>query len=419
MSEKSRGVEFHHAPYENLDYEYEPIGELADLFKNSDHVKTDVVKDYVRQIVKQVTLSPDTESQKVCIMDLLREENLKKLLKAKGRNLKTEELQEVEEMTDYWVKKIKDTVVQELKKYLPDDIFLFIQEKQKHQPGHFNKKTVLTDPKTGKVLFLKESDYRSPYISQKREDCLNKLKTALAEPSNAQTKMPFVVSPQLIGKSTKYGQTDQGSLAFTADKEDINTVEDNLIKETSPNVFDYTTISEDEIKKTLSAILDCLRGAKFLAQNNLTVTDLNTEPIGKNFGINKTTGHGILFDLDGLAETGSKIEYLFGPQAKGGGPEKKLFAPEYRSFDTDPSTSFTAESMIWEIGDSLHRLATIQEQALYSSSNFFAATKLISCWEKIREFSEKMTAEKPSDRPTFDICIIKLEEIINQLPDSK
>lgn len=417
MSEKSRGVEFHHTPYGHHEFEYEPIGDLADIFKNADYVKSDTVKNYVRQIVKQVKQSPDAKSQKACIMDLLREDNIRDLLNQK--NTDTNDKEELERMADYWIKKIKAYIIEELKKYLPDDIFFFVKEKQKERVAHFNKKTIIVNAKTGQEYFLKERSINSVHIRESAEKCFNKLRAALAGPKNSQTEMPFVIVPQIIGQSAEEGRPNKASLGYTSDKRDMMVIEDLLVDAIDQDTYNYKELDEVNAKKALNGILDCLRGAQFLARIDLTTTDLNTQPIGKNFGINKSNNRGILFDLDGLMEANSRIENLVCPKGEKDERYHALIAPEYRSFGTGVEVTATTESMIWEIGDSIGRLADIQENELYRSPNFFSKIKLLSLWGKIRDFSKKMTAEEPSDRPTFDICIIKLEEIINKLPDSK
>lgn len=417
MPEKSRGVEFHHAPYGHHEFEYEPTGGLADIFKNADYVKPDTIKNYVRQIVEQVKQSPDAESQKVCIMDLLRENNIKELLEKK--NIDTDDAAEVERMTDYWIKKIKTDIIEELKKYLPDDILFFVKEKQKERVTHFNKKTIIVDAKTGQEFFLKESKISAERLREQRENCFKKLKTALADLKDPETEMPFIISPQIIGHSAESGRPDRSSLGYTSGKKDIMVIEDLLVEDIDQDTYDYKEIDEINAKKALNGILDCLRGAKFLAKNNLTTTDLNTEPIGKNFGINKKNQRGILFDLDGIMEANSQMENLVCPKNENSGVEQELIAPEYRAFGTGEEVTTNVQSMIWEIGDSIYRLAEIQEKELYKSTNFFSNQNLIAMWEKLRTFSKKMKAEKPEDRPHFDICIAKLEEIINKyLPEN-
>lgn len=400
MSEKSpRDIRFHHVPNGEHEFEYEPSGGLADIFKNADYVKAETIKNYVQQIVEQVKQSPNTEAQRACVMDLLRENNIRNLLVA--RKVDEKDIDEVERMTIYWIKEIKKRIIEKLKKDLPDDLYFFVKEKQKESIHHFNKKSTVTDSQTSKEYFLKESTAEARTKKQ-QERSLKKLKSALAKLVNPDKDMPFIIAPKNIGQSIKDGRVSEGSLSYIANNEDLTTVEDLLKKE----------LDEPATKKVLIGILDCLKGARFLAQNGLTVTDLDTITIGKNFGINNKNGHGALFDFDGLLEVDSNIGDMFGPQTKDGRPMLDLFAPEYRQFFDGVPTEATAEAMVWEIGNSLKRLAAEQIKKLWGGDIF-----MVSAWEKIEEFSEKMIAEKPSDRPSFDICTATLEEIVNKLSD--
>lgn len=422
MSEKTSGLQFHHAPYGNFNHEYEPTGNLAEVFKNTeaDFVSPSLVEDYIQQVVEDVKSNPNIELQKACVMDLLREENILKLLKDK--EIEGKDKEEVEKMTLFWVKKIKTKIVEELKKHLPDDLYFFISHKEDDAPPHFNKKSIITDTRSDREYFFKESDFSFKQIQERVEECLKILQSSIKDISNSEKEMPFIIIPKKIGKNTRYGYPDNTSLSYLSNKEDLTPVE-NIISITKENGIevDYLTLDQNNTKITVNAILDCLRGTQFLAKNGLTLTDLNTFPIGKNFGINNKVGHGVLFDLDGLQKVGTNLAFLLGPKKADGRIERSLVAPEYKYFGagTKEEPVATAESMIWEIGDSILRLSNLQAESLFKSPNFFANHRLVSLWEKLRDFSKKMTAEKPADRPPFDICISKIEEIINKFSEQK
>ncbi len=416
MSEQPRNLEFHHVPYGRQDFEYEPTGGLADMFKNADYLKPEIIKNYIQQIVEQVNQSQDSTAQKACVIDLLREENIQKLLAQK--EIDADDKEEIEKMTLYWVKKIKKGIIEELKKYLPDDLYFFVKEKEKQDYHLFNKKSIIIDSKTDREYFFKESRMFSNETREEMEECFRILRNAINNLKNPEKEMPFIIKPENIGQNTKDGHVDNQSISLTSNQVDLTSIEDALGEEAHGNMY-YKELDEASAKKALSGILDCLRGTRFLAQNGLTLTDLDTEPIGKNLGINNKNKRGVLFDLDGLQQIGHNINRIIAPSKANGEKELRLFAPEYRLFGIEVNTVATAESMIWEIGDSILGLAEIQIDILFKSSDFFAKNKLISVWEKLREFSNKMIAKKPTDRPSFDICITKIEEIINKLPDQQ
>lgn len=430
MPEHSRGLEYQHVPYDRQDFEYEPHGQLADMFKNADNVKAEVIKNYVRDIVKQVNSSRDTNVQKACVMDLLREENIKKLIKEKLliANITEEETddekkdrEEIERMTSYWVKRIKKQIIEELKLHLPDDLYYFVTEKADEQITHFNKKSFVIDARTNKEYFLKESDLNFVDIRKQIEDCLITLKKAIENLAKQGKSMVHIALPENIGQNTKLNYPDKYSLSYLTTKKDITPVENIIVQSDDGKNIEYKQLDEQNALRVATSILGCLKGAGFLAQNGLTITDLNTEPIGKNFGINNKDNQGMLFDLDALQQVGSELKNILGPIDSDGNFDTTFYAPEYRQFILDSATNVvaTSESMIWEIGQSILRLSNIQADKLFKSPNFFANHKLVSFWEKLRDFSKKMIAEKPTDRPTFDSCITKLEEIINKFSEQQ
>ncbi len=330
MSEKSSGLQFHHVPYGNFKHEYEPTGELAEVFKNtdSDFIKPSLIEEYVQQVVEEVAMSPDVESQKVCIIDLLREENILKLLKQK--QIEGADKEEIEKMTLFWVKKIKSKTIEELRKHLPGDLLFFITQKQDDPSPHFNTKSFVVDTRTNQEFFFKESAFSFKQVQKQVEERLLELQTALKNSANPEKEMPFIIIPKKIGKNNRYGYPDQTTLSYLSKKENITPVE-NVISITKENGFDveYLTLDQNDANRTVTAILDCLRGAKFLASNGLTLTDLNTIPIGKNFAINSNTGRGVLFDLDGLQKVGTSLAFLLGPKKPDGKIERSVVAPEY------------------------------------------------------------------------------------------
>ncbi len=413
MLEIPRNLEFHHVPYGQKDEEHELIGELADVFKNNEYVKNELVKDYVKKIVERVHTYPNTNNQRACIMDFLREENIKKLLDTKQANkqIDKDNLAEIEKMTTYWINEIRKKIIQELRKYLPDDLCFFVKEKFKTGNRH-NKKSIIVDNSTKKEYFLKEQDIDNDGMALERKEALTKLTLAIASLADPKKDMPFIIAPKKIGHTKSWRKY----LTQVSDYEDFTDLGSVITTKNEQGNFYYEELNEVTAKKVLNSIIDCLRGAKFMAQNGLTVMDLNTVLIGKNLGINNKTKRGVIFDLDGIAKVGTEITCFIGPRKNDGQANTKLFAPEYRQFIA--GIIATAESMIWEIGDSIRRLAEIQIDIIFEDHGMIAKPEMIAVWNKLKEFSKKMTYEAPADRPPFDICIAKLEEITNKFPNS-
>src|SRR3989339_505909 len=408
MPEFPRNIEFHHVPNGRHDFEYRPYDGLTDKFEYNKDVKAKDIKNYVQEIIKQVNENSNLVDKRACIIDLLRDESIKALLKNRQEKSEGEETdadkksqQEVEEMVFYWTKRIKRQIIDELKKY-----------------GHFNKTRTIEDINTNEKYFLKESDANSREIKNARSKCLTTISKAIAELEKVGKEMPYIIAPRMIGQTRDIDLHSSKSLSYASKFEDITAVEDTLIEEVGKNEYDYKELDENDAIKSISAILDCLRGAKFLASLNLSLTDLNTYPIGKNFGINNKNKKGVIFDLDGLQEIGQTMKFLISPKEDDGMPMLDSLSPEYRGFLIKPTT-VTGESMIWEIGDSIYRLSDIQLMISLESRNLYKNPDLNSFWFKLKDFSDKMVADKPENRPPFDICIIKIEEIIKKLAEKK
>ncbi|EKD43182.1 MAG: hypothetical protein ACD_72C00415G0002 [uncultured bacterium] len=425
MPEFPRNIEFHHVPNGRHDFEYRPYDGLTDKFEYNKDVKAKDIKNYVQEIIKQVNENSNLVDKRACIMDLLRDESIKALLKNRQEESEGEETdadkkskQEVEEMVFYWTKRIKRQIIDELKKYLPEDLYFFVAEKQKTKYGHFNKTRTIEDINTNEKYFLKESDANSREIKNARRKCLTTINKAIADLEKVGKEMPYIITPRMIGQTRDIDLHSSKSLSYASKYEDITAIEDTLIEEVGKSEHDYKELDENDAIKSISAILDCLRGAKFLASLNLSLTDLNTYPIGKNFGINNKNKKGVIFDLDGLQEVGQTMTFLIAPKGDDGMPMFDSLSPEYRDFHKKPTTVIS-ESMIWEIGDSIYRLSDIQLMISLESRNLYKNPDLNSFWFKLKDFSDKMVADKPEDRPPFDICIIKIEEIIKKLAEKK
>lgn len=414
-------------PHGRHDYEYTPSGSLGDMFKNADKLKPEIIKNYAKEIVTAVDAISDAEAKKVIIMDLLRTSNIyhhiyssnfyktNQLEKDEKKRFNSDDVNEIAEMTDYWIKAIKKAVIAELKKYLPDEIYLFVENNIK-ETGHFNTKTfVSTD--IGEQKFLKESELSTTEGKELLMRNLHTLRDALQKYPEAQQ---YIVMPENIGASVNKKNPASNSLTYTTAR--LHTTNLNeIFFEDDHGQEKGKPVDPSTLKRSLKALIDCLRGVKFLAENGLTMTDINTIEIAKNIGINLDTNRGVLFDLDGLQKIGNPIVALMGPTLKGQNNKdniNKFYAPEYRDFFYSPiDCHATAQSMIWEFGDTINRLAEEQLKILWSSGNIFSNHTAISLWEKLKEFSNKMTAEKPEDRPTFEICITKLEGIVDKYSD--
>jgi hypothetical protein len=396
MSEKNRGLSF-----EKIDQSTNrDVQMLQHDFSTADSIPAAAIDIFAKEIAKQINSAQTLDEQKIFLIDLLQDEALERVisLKTKHSGYSQEDIEEIKAMAKYSTKQIKKAIVEKFKKYLSEELYFFIKKYvDADQPSHNAK--LIVENKNGE-LFFKITDKYSEDLKENLHNALEQLKNALAGLSDP-AQMPFLVKPLMVNRS----KSNRAVLTVVSEPKDLLTIQE--IFENDEHNF--------SLKEKLSAIIDCLRGAKFLADSGLTLTDLATREPGRNMGINKMTKKGILFDLDGLLQSDIKTKKIIVAQS-GGQSDIKLIAPEYTIAQVD-GTQTRKESMVWEFGNTINRLSEEQLKILWSSGNIFSNHRIISLWEKLKEFSYKMTAEKPEDRPPFDICITKLQGIVDKYLD--
>lgn len=399
MSEKKPGLSFEITDQSTS----RDILELQRDFSEADSIPAQTIKMSAKEIASQINSAQTPEEQKVFLIDLLQDSALDRVinLKTKPAGFSQEDTEEIKKMAKYSTKQIKKAIVEELKKYLPEELYLFIKKYVAADLSSHNTRLIVEN-KNGE-LFFKMTDTYTENAKENLYNALEQLKNAISGLSDPSKQMPFLSRPLMVNQSKK----TKATLTFASEPKDLSTIQE--IFEDNKDNF--------SLREKLSAIIDCLHGAKFLADNGLTLTDLATRQPGRNMGIDKKTKKGILFDLDGLLLSDIKTKQIIAAQLSGQS-DIKLIAPEYTVPQKD-GIQTRKESMIWEFGDTINRLADEQLKILWSSGNIFSNHSAIALWEKLKEFSHKMTAERPEDRPPFDICITKLEGIVNKYLDQK
>jgi len=392
-------------------------------FEESESISAEEVKKYARHIAGIVLLSQDLKEQKIALVDLLNDTSLAAMSVQKvthsepglesiesPEDIPKEKFSEivadardVNNMAKFSAKEIKKKIIEELKKYISKELYFFIKDYVDPNPAHFNQKAIITDSKFNES-FLKESDLSSDESKKELQKNLKTLALAFKNLSDPDTQMPYVARPEIIENTAARHPYDDSKIGYTVAKKDLTAIEDVLSEEKTNT--DFT------IRDVLLAIADCIKGAKFLAENGLTLTDINTYCPGKNLGIDNKTKKGILFDLDGLQKSGNKILSLIGPMGLVD-DVKDLHSPEYRKIvELGQTITASTKSMVWEFGSTLISLATSQTSKLEKPNSYHIdKTK---GWQKITRLAEKMTSEYQIFRPNFDSCIKELTEIINE-----
>ncbi|MBI5221452.1 MAG: hypothetical protein HY979_01460 [Candidatus Magasanikbacteria bacterium] len=403
MSEQNRGLKFEKINYNN-DL---PIKEISRDFLSKDYITAESLKKYAQEIARKINSVQSPGEQRIVLIDLLSDNLVLNFIEksTKLSDFSPEENEDIKKMSLDAVNLIKKRIIFELKPLIDDDLYLFVKKEFEKIEGHFNEKILLTGGDS-KTKFLKSTFLEHGGAETIRQS-LQKLTTAFAKLKDPENEMPFVQKPVIIDAPV----FERGKVTHTSVGKDLITIEEIFEQIYNPDQ------NKEAVCEALLAIVDCLRGAKFLADNGLTLTDISTITTGKNLGMDNKTKKGILFDLDGLRETDEPILSLVGPQ----GRNKDLaeyFPPEYRKLITKnlPITA-RAESMIWEFGHEIVELAIGQKQKLLMQPKNKEAKKL---WSSLIEFANKMMAEKANDRPDFDTCIKELEKIVSEyLPVEK
>lgn len=366
-------------------------------FRHADYITQAEVKDYAHKIADTINLFQSEDEQKKVLIDLLSEDTIKSMIASFRPDT---DIKDVETMAMDTVKLIRKQIIEELKKYIPDTLYYFIEKQIDPGANKLNKKTIIFNK--GKKSFLKETLLSSNEQAVALHASLKKLVAAFAKLKNPDEQMPFVRRPILVEESPTKISTDRPTISYTSEDKNLITLED---------VFkNYQTDVEFSTRDALFAFTDCLRGAKFLADNELTLTDINTRNTGKNLGINKITKKGILFDLDGLQQANTEMKGLIGPWAESPYEIADLFSPEYRRavFGTMPVA--TTKAMMWELGSTLNTITKEQIKEAEMHSGY--KVDEIKGWNKIIKLCKKMTDEHPPNRPDFDLCINELTQII-------
>ena len=141
-----------------------------------------------------------------------------------------------------------------------------------------------------------------------------------------------------------------------------------------------------EIKQTWFAFLDCMKGAKYLADNGLIIGDLH---LG-NLTIDNNTGRGKLIDFKSLYKKGIELEgRRFWPS----------ILPEFFKEVTDDT------EVVHQLGRSMKIFLA-----------FFSPPALKQIFiNEITKLSEDMTKKHPDDREYFGKAIERFEKIIEEM----
>lgn len=364
------------------------IKSLQSNFEHSDSISAQQVTEYAQGIVQKINEGQSEEEQKIFLINLLSDSSIAEMI---GHyDLDNNDKPEVEQAAAASVKAIKQRIVRELEKTLSPELYFFVIKDLGDRSKNSNGVKIVSDARDNETFF-KETEITTleSYTVPLRQS-LERLKSAFAAlPSS--DDMPYVVRPVIVNDPEKKGGPKK--VSYTAEKRDIITVKDVL--EGKDENF--------SVRDGLMAVVDCLRGAKFLSENNLTMSDISSCYAGMNLGVDRGTKKGLLFDLDGLMQTDKIATVAARANNPDGSPGFAMTPPEYHYMDRGIFPN--SQSMVWEVGCVILRIA--QEKIINNDVNVVG-------WKELETASLKMVAYDPKKRPDFDTSISVLEEIINR-----
>jgi|GEM_PF-4353323 len=177
------------------------------------------------------------------------------------------------------------------------------------------------------------------------------------------------------------------------------------------------TLDNIPLEASVRAVIDAMRGAAFLVEHGLRLTDFAPD----NIMVDTATGTGMLFDYDGLREHDDIVDWY--PAHRGFLPPERISLAEkqrlgYQHFTdmlSDLRTNkieagvITQAEMVYEFGS---LLLVLLYRAPYESMEKFH--------EDIKRFGiPAMRAEDPKARPTLAQAIEHLEAIVAELDQKK
>lgn len=266
-----------------------------------------------------------------------------------------------------FLEKIRAFIVEEIKKTadLNDPLFHFISK---------------THPKKKNIAYLEQGGVRKDNRYGSHPEFIAKNTIALEKLYALKDRSPYIL----------YGLThkDPGSGDEIQTYHDIEILEQYKKSGNSP-------------LPAFCALRDAVRGAKFLSDNGLIITDLSDD----NIAVNKQQRTGYLFDFDGLISKGEKMPFYAAKTSQTA--YHNLYCPPewFKGVDT-ANEGFS----LYELG------ATLVEIINYASFTPFKSDKHIATiFASFARLARVMLEMDPSRRVTLETAEIKLTDFCQRL----
>ncbi len=235
---------------------------LERKFNYADSVSVEHVVECARKIADKINASQSVEEQRIFIVDLFSDNSIIDMMESFFVDYKEES--ETKQAVIASVKAIKLRIIRELEKFLSPGLYLFVV---KNLEEGSNKIKIVADDKLQESFFKETNIIKHDVFTIPLRQSLERLTGAFDALPNSE-EMPYVVKPQIINNPVER----HSAISYIVSKHEIITVEQILNRE-DPKL---------SVRDVLKALTDSLRGAKFLSNNRLTLTDISSTVPGRN-----------------------------------------------------------------------------------------------------------------------------------------
>lgn len=336
-------------------------------------------KSIAKEILRRRNMDLEPSMQEHLILSLLEPHHMMRLIYTMNTAGTYDDLESIpEEELKKFLAHIQEAIVEEIKKTidLNDPLFHFISHPHPHART---------------IFYLKDKKVHKDYRYEQRRDVVVRNTAALETLYALKERSPHILY-NLLYKDPKSGHEIQAY-------HDIDTLE----KYTH---FHYTHSSSTENFNPLPALYafrDAVRGAKFLFENGLIITDLSAD----NIGINNKTNSGYLFDFDGLIQLGETPNLYITKTSPHQPNESKYCPPEFLKRGCKAHEGFP----VYELGATLEELTPLLLQSPVFASN----RSIVPILDSFERLIDAMREPNPDHRLTLEAVEMKLTDLYQKL----
>ncbi len=282
------------------------------------------------------------------------------------------------------IDRIRRALIEELKGRVDDKIYFIIKNIQNTPENKFRKKSIISiaenvdsGPKEG-VMYKDQKIIGKEHVDveKSREEAFGLLKN-------------LPQHPNIVGVREYDGKNQRGIF----EKLNLQNLDEYL--------GEKTEVDKEKLINSLNILRDSMDGALYLEKNGLTLQDISL----KNIGIAETEQgkvKGMLFDLEGIMKTGTKINYRLAMSNDYAPPEFLSHSTKYNSLNP--------KEMVYQFGVCLQKITDKYVDFAKKSDKHFKKSVIN---QQLQILTEKMTEERLFFRIKLADAISELDRVIN------